>query len=162
MAIVVIFSSSCKEDDPILPDYVGTWVAVEAVPTEVGYVQMKDIMTFTEKSFTDLAQIQTGTDQWTSIFSMNGTLLVSGNIMNVTITEIGVTSFSGVTGLPTGVITSYKKGTTEFDELITENDQPRSFESKYTISGNKMTIQTDQNEDGDYLDELETTVYTKQ
>jgi len=162
MALVLIFGTSCNDDDPVLPDYAGTWSTIDVLTTEEGSVQVKDIMTFTENSFSDLSQFQISSNTWTNMFSMGGTMVVTGDIMTVTITEIGVTSFSGVKGLPTGVITSYKKGTPEFDELITDNDQPKTFDSKFTISGNKMTLQTDHNGDGDYLDEYETSVYTKQ
>ena len=162
MALIVIFSTACKDDDPVLPEYAGTWVTVRAVPTQNGYSQVKEVMTLSENSYSDLLQSQISTDVWTSIFSMGGTMVVSGNLMNVTLTEIGITSLSGVTGLPTGVITTYKKGTDEFNQLITDKDQPKTFEAKYSISGNKLTIQIDKNGNGDYLDEMETSVYTKQ
>jgi len=162
MTVVVLFNLSCKEDETVLPDYAGTWAAVESVPTENGSMQVKDIMTLTETSFSDIHQIQVATDKWTDMVGMKGSLSVYGDIMSVTITEIGVTSLSGVTGLPTGVITSYKKGSSEFDALLSANEQPKTFESKYTISGKNMTLQTDHNGDGDYLDKLETSVYVKQ
>lgn len=162
LAVVVSFNSSCKKDEVILPDYAGTWVAVESVPTESGFKQVKDIMTFTETSFSNIGQIQTSTDKWVSMASMDGSLSVYGDIMSVTVTEVGVSSISGVDGQPTGVITSYKKGTSEFDILIDEMEQPKTFESKFSVTGDQLTLQTDQNDDGDYLDALETTVYTKQ
>lgn len=162
MAVAVIFNSSCKDDDPVLPDYAGTWITVKTVPSQSGYTQVKDLLTFTEKSFMDLKQEQTADNKWTDLESVQGSMTVYGNVMNVTVTEIGISSYSMLTDLPTGVITSYKKGTTEFDALITKMDQPKTFESKYSITDNKMTLQIDSNADGDYLDEFETSVYTKQ
>ncbi|HLN73282.1 MAG: hypothetical protein ACM3O8_04675 [Methylococcaceae bacterium] len=162
VAVGMVFISSCKKDDPVLPDYAGTWVTVETVASNGKYVQVKDIRTFTQTSFTELVQKQLTSDTWTDYASVKGTLSVYGDVMNVTVTEMGASSYSMVTNLPTGVISYYKKGTSEFDVLIAQMDQPKTFESKFSVSGNKMIIQTDLNSDGDYLDEMETSVYTKQ
>lgn len=161
MALVIIFFSSCNEDEPVLPDYVGTWETVESVPTDEGHVQVKDIMTFTETGFTNKAQMELAAGKWIDFASMKGTMTVSGDFMNVIVTEIGITSLNMITGLPTGVITSYQKGSTEYDALFAQLGESKTFESKFTVAGNKLTLQTDKNEDGDYLDELETSVYTK-
>ena len=164
LAMVVLFSSSCKDkdDDPLLPDYVGTWVAIESLPTEAGTVQIKDIMTFTEKSFTDVGKLQVSTNYWIDLVSMKGTLSVNGNIMKFTVTEVGMSEFSEVTGFPTGVMETHSKGSAEFDSLLEEVGQPAIFESEYIVAGNKLTLKTDNNEDGDFEDEMEITVYTKQ
>lgn len=164
MAIVVLFGSSCKDkdDEPVLSGYVGTWVAIESIETEAGAIPFKDIMTFTETSFEDLGQIQISFNKWTDFLSMKGSLLVNGNKMTVTIQEIGMSSFSPVTGLPTGTITSYPAGSDEFNELLDEAGQSQTFESEFSVSGNNMTIKTDNNDDGDYLDEMETSEYTRQ
>lgn len=161
MALVIIFFTSCEEDEPVRPDYVGTWETVESVPTDEGHVQVKEIMTFTETGFTNKAQMELALGKWIDFASMKGTMTVSGDFMNVIVTEIGITSLNMITGLPTGVITSYQKGTDEYDALFAELGESKTFESKFTVAGNKLTLQTDKNEDGDYLDELETSVYTK-
>lgn len=162
MAVGMMFSSSCKKDDVVIPDYVGTWVTVETVASNGKYVQVKDIRTFTENGFSELVQKQLSDDNWIDYVSVKGTLSVFGDMMNVTVTEMGASSYSMVTNLPTGVITYYKKGTSEFDVLVSQLDQPKTFESKFSVSGNKMIIQTDLNENDNYLDEKETSVYTKQ
>lgn len=162
MAVAVMFNSSCTKEDIILPDFVGTWVTVETVALNGSYVQVKDIKTFTPTGFTDMIQKQLASDTWTDYVGMKGTLSVYGDVMNMTVTEIGASSYSMVTNLPTGVMTSYQKGTPEFDALISQMHQPKNFESKFSVSGNKMIIQTDLNADGDYLDEMETSVYTRQ
>lgn len=161
MALVIIFSSSCDDEEPVRPDYVGTWETVESVPMEEGYVQVKDIMTFNETSYTNTAQMELSAGKWVDFASMKGTMTVSGEFMNVIVTEIGITSLNMITGLPTGVITTYKKGTAEYDSLFVRLGEPKSFESKFSVASNKLTLQTDKNDDGDYLDELETSVYTK-
>ena len=168
MAIVLIFSSSCKKDDPVIPivvpvtpNYVGTWIAIAPFTTVYGDIQMKDIKTFTDSSFTDRVQLEIATDLWINYGSMKSSLSVSGNLMNVTITDIG-TSSTNMLGIPTGVITSYKKGSAEFNDLISLSGQHNTFSSEYNVSENQLTLKTDINLDGDYLDANETTVYTKQ
>jgi hypothetical protein len=162
MAVGLMFNSACKKDDSVAPDYAGTWVTVETVFSNGKYIQVKDIKTFTETGYTELVQRQLSSDAWTDYVSVKGTLSVYGDMMNVNVTEMGATSYSMVTNQPTGVITYYKKGTSEFDALVSLMDQPKTFESKFSVSGNKMIIQTDLNGNGNYLDEMETSVYTKQ
>src|SRR5665648_56411 len=123
LALMVIISSSCKKDDEINPDYVGTWIAVESIPTASGYTEIRDI---------------------------------------VTISEIGISSLNAITGLPTGTIIGYKEGSVEFESILSQTEQSQTFESEYSISGSELTLKTDNNYDGDYLDEDEVTVYTKQ
>lgn len=161
MALVVIFSTSCDEDEPVRPDYVGTWETVESVPTDEGHVQVKDIITLTETGYANSVQMELALGKWIDFANLKGTMTVSGDFMNVIVTEIGITSLNMITGLPTGVINTYQKGSTEFDALFITLGESKTFESKFTVAGNKLTLQTDKNDDGDYLDELETSVYTK-
>jgi hypothetical protein len=160
MALLVIFSSSCKEDDPILPDYAGTWVALVNIPTEAGIMSLKETITLTETGYSDLAQMQV--DKWTDLASMKGSMMVSGNFLNITLTQVGMSSMNMLTGFPDGVIITYEATDPGFNALLTDLGQTKTFKFEYSISGNLMTLRTDKNEDGDTLDENETTVYTKQ
>jgi len=163
LTILVIFSSSCKKDDEVTPDYAGTWIAVESIPTASGYTAIRDVMTFTENKVTDLIQFPGGSaDKWIDFMNLKGTISVSGNLMTITIVEIGISSLNAITGMPTGTIVSYKEGSAEFDALLLQGEQSKTFNSEYSISENKMTLKTDNNNDGDYLDGDEVTVYTKQ
>jgi hypothetical protein len=164
MALLVIFSSSCKDKDKeeVLPDYAGTWVAEISIPTQTGFTAIKDIMTFTGTTFIDKGQMQTGVNTWIDFILLKGSISVNGNIMDVTVNEVGTTTISSITGLPTGSIESYKTGTTEFDNLLIQTGQPRTFKSEYSVSGNKLTLKTDNDEDGVYMGEDEITVYTRQ
>lgn len=163
LTALLIFSSSCKKDDEVTSDYVGTWIAVESIPTASGYTSIRDVMTFTENSVIDLIQFPGGsTDQWIDYMNLKGLVSVSGNMMTVTIAEIGISSLNAVTGMPTGTIVSYKEGSTEFENILRLSGQSKTFKSEYNVSGNKLTIKTDNNNDGDYLDEDEVTVYTRQ
>src|SRR5665648_1121431 len=78
LALMVIISSSCKKDDEINPDYVGTWIAVESIPTASGYTEIRDIMTFSENSVIDLMQIPgESTDKWIDYMNIKGSISVS-------------------------------------------------------------------------------------
>jgi hypothetical protein len=57
---------------------------------------------------------------------------------------------------------SYKEGSAEFEAILSQSEQSKTFESEYSVSGDKFTLKTDNNDDGDYLDGDEVTVYTKQ
>lgn len=161
-AVVLGFSTSCKEDDPVRPDYVGTWETVESVPDgSGGHVQEKNILILNETSYTSIIQMELSAGKWIDYASLKGTATVTGNFMNVIVTEIGVTSLNMITGLPTGVMTTYQKGSDEYDTLMAQLKEAKTFESKFMVEGNKLTLQIDINGDGDYMDEQETSVYTK-
>ena len=76
--------------------------------------------------------------------------------MTTTYTGIGV-----ATDL-TGTITISAAGSSDFQSLLTENGITLTFNSKYSVAGNKMTMMTDADGDGLYTGTNETTVYTKQ
>lgn len=160
--LVVLFTS-CKKDDEINPDYVGSWATIETMSLDGIPTQFKDIMTFSKSGFNDLGQIyDESTSKYIDFIKLNGTISVSGTTMNVKITSIGVSTFDMITRQFTGTIVMNKEGSSVFNNLLTETDQPKSFVSEYSVSGNTMTIKTDNNNDGDYTDADETTVYTKQ
>lgn len=162
MVVMVFFTFSCKKERPGVPDYVGTWVALEPVPVIGGTTLIRNIITFTETGLEDVLQKQAVIDQWTDFMCLKGSITVEGNSMNVAIKEAGVYSFDEQTGLPTGILASYEIGSAEFDLLLAGNGQHKTFKSKYKVLGNQLTFQTDKNKDGDYLDLWESTVYARQ
>ena len=154
-SILVLLFSSCSKEDAVVtsPDYVGTW---SATMTQDG-IQVKDKMTFTKDGCTDIIQIyNSATNTWIDFMKTIGTISVTGSTMTTTYTGIGV-----ATDL-TGTITISAVGSSNFQSLITENGIPLTFNSKYSVTGNKMTIMTDTNGDGLYTGTNETTIYTKQ
>jgi hypothetical protein len=161
--IVVLFSSCNKKDNELNPDYVGTWMALQTI-TQDGYsIQFKDIMTFTKDGFSDLGQVyDVTTSKFIDYVKLNGTLSVSAAVMNINITEIGISSFDPISGAPTGMITMYKEGTSQYDLIFTQTGQPKTFKSEFSVDGTILTLKTDNNNDGDFTDINETSLYTKQ
>ena len=168
LAIAVIFSSSCKDDDkndnPNNLDYVGTWIAMNSISTDYGDTESKDIITLTETSLTDLIQIliPIPVDFWMDYASLKALISVNGNLIDVNVTEVGITSIDMSAVFPIGEMTIYKEGTADFDKLLSDTNQSKIFKMEYTVAGNKLTLKTDINKDGDFLDDKETRVYTKQ
>lgn len=155
---MIISISSCSKDNEITADYVGTWVANSSMDGS----ETKETMTFTSTNVTDLLQIKNATtNTWVDYLSMKGSISVNKQIMTVTLTEIGL-AFDFMTGEPTATMTTYKAGSSLFDLILEGSGQSASFQSEYSVSGNTLTIKTDNNDDGDYLDEEESVTYTKQ
>jgi hypothetical protein len=158
-----MFSSCSKNDNEVTPDYVGTWIALETITQNEGSMQFKDIMTFTKDGFSDKGQVyDVSTSKFIDYVKLNGTMSVSGAVMNINITEIGVSSFDPISGAPTGIIVMYKEGTSQYDLIFSETGQPKTFLSEFSVAGTILTLKTDNNSDGDYTDINETTFYTKQ
>jgi hypothetical protein len=158
LAAIILFVSSCTKDDTVNTSYVGTW----SLTLSQSGMSMKDNMTFTKDGFTDIMQINNPvTNKWVDYIKTIGTISVSGSTMTTTYTGIGISTIDPLTG-PTGTITMYNTGNSNFQSLLTVAGMPLSFDSKFSISGNNMTMMTDLNGDGDYTDAGETSVYIKQ
>lgn len=161
--VSIVLLASCSNDDDNNPEYAGTWVTTFTSTEDGNSIQIKDVMTLTQSGFSDLYQVYNPTtSKYTDYIKLSGSLAVSGSTMTVKATEIGVSSFDLTTGYPTGTITSYKEGSSQFESLFTLTGQAKTFKSEYSISGNKLTLKTDNNNDGDYTDANETTVYTRE
>ncbi|MCX7986667.1 MAG: hypothetical protein N2662_06995 [Bacteroidales bacterium] len=161
--ILLLTFVSC-EDDEKDPAFVGTWVATDVLYfSEDQNSEYKDIMTFTSSTFTNIGQVKNpNTNQWKDYVCLKGKISVTGNLLNVTITEIGMTSFDLLTGMPTGTLVYYKDTQSEFSQIMSEFGMDKTFKSEYSVSGNTLTLKTDHNDDGDYNDEGEITVYSRQ
>jgi len=155
---MIISFSSCSKDEEITADYVGTWIS----NTTMDGSEAKETLTLTTNGVTDLFQIKDPTtNAWINYIQMKGSIAVNKQIVTVTLTEIGL-GFDFLTGEPTTTMTTYKAGSGLFELIIAESGQSTTFTSEYSVSGNTLTLKTDDNEDGDYLDEDESVTYTKQ
>lgn len=162
MFLFVILFSSCKKDE-VDPDYVGTWSATGTLTEDGISTQIKDNMIFSRSGFTELVQVYDATtSKYIDYIKLIGTLTVTATTMNITVTEIGISSFDIISGKPTGTIATYKDGTSQFNTLFAQTGLSKTFKSEYSVSGNQITIKTDNNNDGDYLDVDEVSVYTKE
>jgi hypothetical protein len=164
LSLIIVLSSSCnKKDNELNPDYVGTWMALQTITQDGMSIQFKDLMTFTKDGFNDLGQVyDVITSRFIDYVKLNGTMTISGAVMNINITEIGVSSFDPISGAPTGIISMYKEGTSQYDLIFTQTGQPKTFKSEFSVAGTILTLKTDNNNDGDFTDINETTLYTKQ
>lgn len=163
LTITAVLGTSCKkdDDDDEKADYVGKWTSEETITSEEGTELYKDIMTLTRTTFEDIIQTTDSEDGWVDSFFIKGTISANGNIIDVHVSEVGVSEIDPVSGEFTGNMTTYKEGSLLFEAIIAESGQDKDFQSEYSIEGNKMTLKTDTNDDGDYNDENETTVYTR-
>ncbi len=164
-AAILLAFTSCEKDDPVeIPaEYVGIWVTEKTVAPEDGGFTVKDIINFSKNSFTEVAKVkEDDTDTWVDLIGRKGTFTVSNGEMSISITEAGMTSVDPASGDPTGTITYYKTGTTEFNNILTEMEMKQNYNALYSISNNSMTLKADNNDNGSYDDEDEVNVFTKQ
>lgn len=172
MAILLTFSTSCMKEDPIVPDYVGTWTAEDSMLIGDKMTARMDVLTLTETSFFYALQIEMpgikvpGSDipqeGWADLIGVKGTISFIENVISRMISEIGIYSFNPQTGLPTGTWKIYQQDHADFYHLLQDWGLTQTTQSKFTIVGPQLTLQTDLNKDGDYKDENETMVYMKE
>lgn len=161
LTFALLLTASCKKDEVKEP-YVGTWEATETITEEGISFQVKDIIILSKDKFTNKGQMLNPlTNKWIDIIGMKGELSINGDIMNLVVTDAGMTSYDGITGIPTGNITYYNESELGFEGLLADMEIPQTFSSQFFVTDNKITIKTDHNNDGDYTDENETTIYTK-
>ena len=154
----LLFTSCGDDKDEPDADYVGTWVSVETTSEDGLSAPTKNTLVLTANSFSYVSQLYF--IEYFDLAKMEGSITVSGDKVNATVTGFGMASEDVITN--ENEITVYKEGSSEFNSLVESNDIPTSFEVKYSVSGNFLTLSIDENNDGDYTDENETVVYTKQ
>jgi hypothetical protein len=163
-ASMAFMISSCETDDKDSKpsDYIGVWAMEQTVSTEAGNIELKDIITFTQSNFTEVAKIMdTTTGNWIDFIGRKGDITVSSGGMDVSLTEAGTTSVD-ISGNPTGVIIYYKEGTDEFSEMLISFEMSKDYKAKYTIADNKLTLKADNNNNGSFEDEDEVHIFTNQ
>ena len=152
---------SCEKDEDV-PDYVGSWEATGTIlwdTLELGY---KEVITFTTSTYNITGQLKNpSTNEWIDYMGFKGSMTVNENEMNITITDVGMSTFDAFTRMPTGEILYYKDSQDEFSDLLELFGIVKTFKMEYSISENNLTLKADYNGDGKY-DVTETIIYTKQ
>jgi hypothetical protein len=163
VCLALLLITACEEDEPeVIPDYVGSWSTSWAYIDEGDTMEVKEIMTLTADTYTDITQLRSypnGT--FIDFYGLKGTFTVSGYTMSIDIKQIGLTTADGE-GNPTGNLIYYKEGDPEYFTLVSELGQPDDFDADYSIAGDFMTFLVDWNEDGDFYDAGELTIFTRQ
>ncbi|MGQ8335910.1 hypothetical protein ACUNWD_05115 [Sunxiuqinia sp. A32] len=164
ITLAFTFIVSCSKDDSDNnPDYVGTWVAEYTETQDDVTLDAKEVLTLTENSFIDEGMIKYPVlNVWIKYFEIEGELSVSGNKINVFPNKIGIISIDEETGWLAEDMTYYNYEDGEFDVLLEEFEFEESTEIEYRVDGNKLTMMQDYNMDGDFDDEDEQVVYTRQ
>jgi hypothetical protein len=162
--VVIVWTTQGCEKEEEVPDYVGTWVTAQTQnSTTGGIVTLRDILDFSEKSFTNLGQVMhPQTNEWLDFIGVKGKITIQDNTMNVVVFEMGMSKFDLFSGMPTGKIYYYRDGQTEFNSMLKSSQMTKCYQSKFQVSGNKLTLWTDKNNDGDYADENEESIFIRQ
>jgi len=154
LLLVLIFSlpfsfNSCKDDD--FPNYVGTWE--RTVNTELG--NGMQTLKITESSFVMNMAVNIASS-WIDFMIVKGTLSKEGDIFHLTVTEVGLLN-DNLTA-----IEYFTPDDENWLQILTEEvDVPETFEAKFVISGNTLTLITDDNEDGTFDPIEEGEVFTR-
>jgi len=154
LILVLIFSlsfsfNSCKDDD--LPDYVGTWERTDE--SEMGTI--KQTLKITETTFVMNMTLNL-LETWVDMMVVKGNLEVDGELFQLTITEVGIPNENFT------AIEYFTPDDVNWSQILDEEvEVPESFEAKFVIAGNKLTLITDDNEDGTFDPIEEGEVFTR-
>ncbi len=163
--LAVLSITSCKkdDDDDNKSAFIGTWSRIESIEIEEDFsIDVKDIFTFTKSSVTNLGQVYNpDTEEWLNLMGMKAAIDVSGEKMDVTVISVGLSDVDD-DGIPTGVLIYFDDNDEEFEAVLAEVELEQYFEAEYSVSGDELTLKTDDNGDGDFNDDGETQVYTRE
>lgn len=161
LLLVFIFSYACKKDE-INPDYLGAWAVTGTIRLDT-IMEAKDIMTFSDNSFSDIMQIKyPKTNKWIDYSGLKGSMSVNGDTMNLEIKEVGLSTWDIISGVYTGNIVYYNDSQSQFLSYLSISHMEKTSKAEYSISENNLTLKTDKNKDGDYSEIGEVTIYSKQ
>lgn len=137
---LMVGMGACKEDDDNSTSYIGTWERTD--DSEFGMV--KQVLVISEASFNMSMKINL-LNAWMDMMVIKGTYTVNGDIFTLTITEIGVPN-EDMSGL-----VYYTPNDAEWEEILADEAEIEdSFDAKFELSGNTLTIITDDNYDGTF------------
>jgi hypothetical protein len=164
LILLLTLTFSCKKDDSDDdPSYVGVWTALGTITAVDTAFEAKEVLTLGTNDFELRRQLKNPLNSsWLDLMGMKGTFTVTDSVLNITVTEVGQSTLSSVTGLPTGQIEYLKISDDGFSELMKLYDLPPTFASKYSVVTDHLTVKTDYNNDKDYMDEGEIMVYSRQ
>lgn len=154
LIMCLMFSvNSCRNDDDndviITSPYVGTWERIDS--SDEGAVKQVLVITASTFKMTMKLYIE---DEWVDIMVVEGSYSVSGDIFTLILTRLGM-----IADEETLVMVYYTPDDPEWDMLLDDDfELEDSFKAKFIVSGNKLTIITDDNGDGifDPVEESET------
>jgi len=144
--------SSCSsdgddDDNTNSTSYVGTWERSDDPGFE------KQVLVITASTFKMTMKLNIE-DEWVDLMLVEGSYSVSGDFFTLILTRIGM-----IADEETLVMVYYTPDDPEWDMLLDDDfELEDSFKAKFIVSGNKLTIITDDNGDGifDPVEESET------
>jgi len=160
-----IFSSTCKNDDEVSPDYVGKWITAKTVPVSTGFTKVNYTLTLTDNSFTEtfLEDVRSSTFPNTPPFvTIEGFITISGNNMNFLPKKISFSNYNSATATVPEPYLSYTDKDQDFNAIFEGLDFTTcSHQVEFGLVDNQLIQKMDINEDGSFA-ENEKFVYTKQ
>ncbi|MGE5395250.1 MAG: hypothetical protein ACM3P1_10930 [Candidatus Saccharibacteria bacterium] len=162
LLVITATFTSCKKDETTVQDadYIGKWSS-DVIPSS-GQGDQKHNLTLTKNTFEDVIQTKVSSGAWVNSIIVKGTMTVTSNKMNVHVAEIGISEINDQTKEFTGNVTTYKEGSLFYGLIMDQVGRKPDFQAEYTVSSNTLTLKTDMNNDGDFLDANETTTYNRQ
>ena len=144
--------SGCEKEDPLIPEFVGTWSHEWEDISESDTIRMKELLIFTESTYEDHLQFyHPYRFQWKSWVALKGSLSAESYKMDINIDQVGYSTGDSY-GLPSGNLNYYNQGSGEFTELISLLGISTTLSYDFSIAGNTMTLLNDINDDGDFSD----------
>lgn len=162
LLVITAAFSSCSKDEDVSQndDYVGKWSS-EVIISD-SEPDSKHNLTLTKNTFEDVIQTKVSSGAWVNSIVLKGTMTVTNNVMNCHVSDIGVSEMNEQTNEFTGNVTTYNESTMLYGFIMERAGRESDFQAEYTVSSNKLTLKTDLNTDGDFLDANETTIYNRQ
>jgi hypothetical protein len=152
--LTVLLYCSC-ENKKEEPPFVGTWLTTN---TQEGF-EMKDSLTLTENTFTDIISISVN-NNWLEYMGIEGTHQATGNQLVLNADSVAMAKINIFTGEIYNGLEWYKRGSEEFNQYISKFGMA-TMKGEYLIDGDTLTVKMDMDGDGFYSAYGEITDYLR-
>lgn len=161
---LLITMLSCKKNDDLVPDYVGTWETYKAIPVSTGYTSVKYSLILTKQTFTEtfLNNVRriVFPDKGT-LATIEGNFSIKGNKINFTAKKISFSKFNPDTGTGSEPYETYTEKDQDFTAVSKGLSMPAFiFSNEFEIRDNQLILKVDYNKDNEFSDN-EIVIYSR-
>ncbi len=161
---LLITMISCKKNDDLVLDYVGTWETNISIPTTTGFTSKKYSLVLTKHNFTEtfFSNVYQIVPSFIGILAtIEGNLSIKGNKINFTAKKISFSNINADTGTGSEPYKTYTEKDQDFTSVSNELSRPTyGFPNEFEIRDNQLILKVDYNKDNEFSDN-EIVIYSR-
>jgi len=161
IAVLIVFSSSCINDDEVYLEYAGKWFTEKSIAVSSGYVKVKYTLELTSNGFKEIFVRPSRTSYSdASQLTIEGAVFSSGKILKLVVHKLSVSNINSA-GVVSEPYETHIYGDDDFGfEFVGMGSTISNNNVEYSIEDGKLIFKVDYNRDGIYA-ENEKSIYSR-